>query len=132
MEVVGLSAGLISLALQVADGTKKLRDAYKALGKLPDRIDALTSELDYLRHVAGLLDRWNEQRCQDALIAAHCRSSMGDVAAALNRLAAKVNKVTSSKGLSVPAHKLSLARSCPHDLDRLEKLVQVAKVNLIL
>lgn len=132
MEVVGLSAGLISLALQVADGTKKLRDAYKVAGTLPTRIDGLTRELDYLRHVAGLLDRWKEQRCQDALIAAHCRSSMGDVAAELDRLAGKVNRLESSKGLKVSARKLSLARSCPGDLDRLEKLVQVAKANLIL
>lgn len=132
MEVVGLSAGLIFLALQVADGAKKLRDAYKVSGTLPARINGLTGELDYLRHVAGLLDRWNEQRCQDALIAAHCRSSLADVAAELDRLAGKINKLKSSKGLSLPARKLSLARSCPEHLDRLEKLVQVAKANLIL
>lgn len=129
MEVVGLTAGLVSLALQVADGTRKLRDAYQLTGALPSKLDRLTTELDLLQHVAKQLDESDvPPNFRDGIIA----PSLEDVAKALERLSKKVTKVESSKRLVVAARRVRHAPSCQDELKALEELVHHAQNKMVL
>lgn len=129
MEVVGLSAGLVSLALQLADGTRKLRDAYKLTGSLPSKLDRLTDNLNHLQHVAELLGRSNiPSRFQNGIIA----SSLEDVTKELDRLSKRVAKLESSKKIAVAARRVWHAPSFQDELKHLEGLIHSTESKMLL
>ena len=83
MEVVGLATALVPLAWQIADGTRKLRDAYKLTGALPSKLDRLTENLSLLQHIAQLLSRCNLPL---AFLRGIIESSLDGMAKELNRV----------------------------------------------
>ena len=129
MEVVGLATALVPLAWQIADGTRKLRDAYKLTGTLPPKLDGLAENLRLLQHIAELLGRSNSpSTIQNGVIA----SSLKEVARELDNLSEKVAKVESSKKLAVVARRVRLAPSCQDELKYLEELVHSAESKILL
>lgn len=129
MEVVGLCVGLVPLALQVAEGTRRLRDAYKRSGALPSKLESLAENLRLLQHVAKEIDRSEvPPDFRNAVIA----PILKDVAKELDRLSRKVAKVESSRKLGVAARRVRFAPSCQDELNHLEELIHHAETKMVL
>ncbi|PVI05472.1 ankyrin [Periconia macrospinosa] len=131
-EAVGVAVGLISLTVQAVDGTRRLRDAYRCSRLVPQNLDRIMKEVEFLHHISGSIYNSDATKLQDNRVELHCTSSIQKVTAELDRLSNKLVRVNSSKGLRVQAQRLSHIGSCQSELNHLEKLVYTAKLNLII
>ncbi|KAK8087286.1 hypothetical protein PG994_002260 [Apiospora phragmitis] len=134
-EVLGIvsgAAGLTSLVLQVADGTSRLRKAYKLTKRVPVEVDRVARHLDFICEVAKRLNCADEQTNQADLIVTYCRSSVQAVAEALDALSQRASDLDSQKGLKTSARRLKWMPSCQDDLESLRKLASDAKTNLMM
>ncbi|KAK7990081.1 tRNA (cytosine(34)-C(5))-methyltransferase [Apiospora arundinis] len=88
--VVSGAAGLLSLAIQLASGAEKVKEAYKLSKRLPDEIKSITEDIDFLQWFIDQLNRAHSLKSSDAPEVTYCTNRLQAVAEALDRLARKM------------------------------------------
>lgn len=121
-------AGLASLAIQLASGAKKIKEAYKLSKRLPDEIKLLTEDIDYLRRFMEQPSRPHLLESSDAPEATYCRNCMQAVAEALDRLARKMPRDSNTRRL----RSLGRMGQCKDELESVRTKVRDAKLSLLM
>ncbi|KAK4452499.1 hypothetical protein QBC34DRAFT_397718 [Podospora aff. communis PSN243] len=110
-EIIGVVAGLVSLSIQIVDTAKKLKTRFAAVKGLPETIDKVEQNLEFL---SFFLDRVeNQNRCRAVaasidheLILKHCFADYSAICDGLRRLERRLEKMRSRSsfwGLQVRA-----------------------------
>jgi hypothetical protein len=99
-EIIGVVAGLVSLSIQIIDTTKKLKARFAAIKGLPETIDKVERNLEFL---GFFLDRVEKQNSHPAGAAStdyelplkHCLVDYSAIRDGLGRLERKLEKMRS-------------------------------------
>ncbi len=122
-------AGLVSLLGQIISGIDTLRDINDRADKAEAELDSLVSELTFLkRFMEEVIVQANRT---DDFVIQLCNASCKQVARGLDKLTKRFPTEVEGKGKqNLP--KIFVFRRWKEDVEALQKIVQEAKINLIL
>ncbi|KAK8875182.1 26S proteasome non-ATPase regulatory subunit 10 [Apiospora arundinis] len=126
--VVSGAAGLLSLAIQLASGAEKVKEAYRFSKRLPDEIKSLTEDLDFLRLFIEQPSRAHWLESSDAPEATYCRNRLQAVAEALDRLARSTPRDSNTSRIK----SLGRMRQWKDELESVRTKIYHAKLSLVM
>jgi hypothetical protein len=131
-EVFGIAAsvaGFVSLLIQVASGIDTLRDISNRADKAPAELASLTIELTFLKR---LMEEVIEKAlCNDDSVLQLCHTSCEHVVRSLEKLKKKVPTESEGTGKQKVLNIFAF-RHWKEDVEDLQRIIQGAKINLIL
>ena len=108
-EIIGVAAGLLSLSIQIVDMTKKLKARFAATKGLPETIDKVERNLEFLAFFLNRVEKQGSHPASTAptdyeLLLRYCLADYNAICDGLRRLERRLEKMMakgSSWGLQV-------------------------------